>query len=278
MEIHGVIGADVFENFIVEISYSRKRLTLHKPETFVYRKWLQRRCSYPIELHNSKPYLTLPAITHNNDTLTLKMLIDTGSSDALWIFTNSKHKILLPKTKRYSLLGRGLNGNINGWQSRVSELVICKKNFLDVSASYPDTSAIAQSNQLNSIGRNGSIGAGIIKRFDVIFDYRNKKITLRPNQFYKEPFHYNMSGITLEQPYKTLPIFIITQVRKNSPADKAGVQEGDQLITINGESSITSSLPQINSEFRTKPGRKIKMKLLRKGELIKIQFRLVKDI
>ncbi len=278
MEINGVIGSDIFENFVVEINYSRRKLILHRQASFIYRRWHKRRCSYPLEIHNSKPYISLPVVTEKKDTILLKMLIDTGSSDALWVFTNTRQKIPLPEKKRYSLLGKGLNGEITGWRSRISELIICKKKMPDVSTSYPDTNAIVQSKQLDIIGRGGSLGAEILHRFDVIFDYKNNKITMRPNQYYKSPFYYNMSGIEIEQPYKELPIYIIKNVRRHSPADSAGIQVGDQLVTLNRVSTITLSLPEIYSELRKKPNKTTRLKVLRNGVLIRKKFRLIKDI
>ncbi|MCB0398630.1 MAG: retropepsin-like domain-containing protein, partial [Winogradskyella sp.] len=54
--VHGIIGYDIFKDFVVEINYSSKYIRLHKPESFrpkTSKQWQ----SIPMEIHKNKPYL-----------------------------------------------------------------------------------------------------------------------------------------------------------------------------------------------------------------------------
>ncbi len=93
-------------------------------------------------------------------------------------------------------LGKGLNGNILGKRSRIKKLKMGSFEFENAAVSYPDSTSILRVHANKD--RNGTLGAGILKRFQVIMDYPNSRITLKKNRrFYREPFLYNKSGIEL---------------------------------------------------------------------------------
>ncbi|HET6560064.1 MAG TPA: PDZ domain-containing protein, partial [Prolixibacteraceae bacterium] len=124
--------------------------------------------------------------------------------------------------------------------------------------------------------RNGTLGAEILRRFYVTMDYPNKRLVLRPNGNIKDEFNYNMSGLEVTNPMPGAPIFVINNIRENSPAYYAGIQENDQIIAINNSSHKTLTLNDINLLFQSHDSRKIKMTVLRDGEQIKTEFLLKK--
>lgn len=279
MEIHGLIGGDLFKSFTVKIDYSTLKITFYKTGSFKYRRRHRKRfVTIPLIFHKSKPYIQLPVVTSDNDTILAKLLIDTGSSDALWLFAGSNDKIKIPQKHRESYLGKGLSGNIYGSQARVKELHIGKYKVKDIAAAFPQMSMIANSRVQDIPGRNGSIGAEIMRRFTVIFDYKNKKLLLKRNRNFRQKFNFNMAGFEVKAPYGLLPIFIISYVRKGSPADKAGVKTGDILSYLNGKAAYDYNVLEINSMTRERAGKRIRMIIKRNGIEKKIKFRLLKDL
>ncbi len=274
IEINGIIGSVMFENFIVEIDYIRQEITFHKPKSFKYRKRHQKWESIPLSIYKTKPYINLPLTINKDTAIVAKLLIDSGASDALWLFPGTNDSIIYPPHGTELFLGQGLNGDIFGKQSKVETLTIGKYILNGANVSYPDTSALHNSFANDIIGRNGSIGSEILRRFDVIFDYSNEKILLKKNKDFNNDFNYNLSGLDIEKPYPELAIFIIYQVRKGSPADLAGLKTGDQLLTINGMNIINYTLNDIILIMRSHEGRKIRMKVMREGEKIEAKFKL----
>ena len=54
--VHGIIGYDVFKDFVVEINYNSRYIRLHNPETFkakTHKKWV----TIPLDVDNKKPFL-----------------------------------------------------------------------------------------------------------------------------------------------------------------------------------------------------------------------------
>lgn len=274
IEINGLIGYELFESFIIEIDYVNEKIKFYSPDKFTYKKKHSKWASYPIEIYNNKPYILLPVTFFNDSTVNTKLLIDNGSSDALWLFPNTNSNIIYPSEGKEFYLGQGLNGNIYGKQSRVKNVQIGKNVLENVTASFPDTSSVRFS-LLNDVqDRNGSIGSEVFRRFTVFIDYTNKKILFKPNSNFSDEFNFNLSGIEITSPFIGVPYFQISQVRDDSPADAAGVEVGDQIIKINNIFISSYTFNDVINLFHSKEGRKIKLKLMRNGELVKTSFKL----
>ena len=158
-------------------------------------------------------------------------------------------------------------------------------------------------------GRNGSLGGEILKRFDVLFDYKNKKMYVKKNANFNEPFNYNMSGIEIQQnglqwikevvelktqlanteiavidereksfKYNFLlkPLYEVTNVREDSPGAKAGVRKGDLIAKINGNYAFKYKLKDITELLQSEEGKTINIEVERKGLILKLKFKLKK--
>jgi len=85
-----------------------------------------------------------------------------------------------------------------------------------------------------------------------------------------------MSGITIGKPYPKLPIFIINHIKKDSPAEKAGIKEGDQILYLNGNRSVKLNMEEIYYLLRSRDNKRITLIVLRKAKELKFTFRLKK--
>ncbi|MGO8609984.1 hypothetical protein ACC848_44315, partial [Rhizobium johnstonii] len=75
------------------------------------KKWAR----IPLDMEGRKSYVTLPVQLSASLTLPLKLVLDTGAGHALSLETTSDDRLALPETRLRTPLGRGLNGNINGY-------------------------------------------------------------------------------------------------------------------------------------------------------------------
>ncbi|MCK8481291.1 aspartyl protease family protein [Psychroserpens algicola] len=304
INVHGIIGYDLFKNFVIEINYINKFIRLYKPEKYVYKKC--KKCEvFNLTLYNNKPYIET-AVKVDSLLLPIKLLIDTGSSDALWLFEDESLG-LEPLNNMYfdDFIGKGLSGNVYGKRSKVKLFKLKSFELEDVNVAFPDSSSISTARRIK--GRNGSVSGEILKRFNLIVDYKNAKITLKKNSNFRTPFYYNRSGIVLEQTgsrvvkekedrgrvgygntndnetkielstyykYTLKPAYSIVELRKGSPAEKAGLKIGDEIISINGKKSHELKLQRIMEYFKNDIGKLIRMKIERDGEVLPFEFRL----
>ncbi|MHB1104819.1 MAG: retropepsin-like aspartic protease [Lutibacter sp.] len=304
--VHGIIGYEILKDFVVDINYGTKRINFYKPDTYKHK--ICKKCeSYDLEFFKLKPYINVGVKLDSASakTIPVKLLIDSGGSDALWLFENSHPDILPPKKYFNDLLGEGLSGAVYGKRSKIEALVIGKFELKNPTVSFPDSASISYARQFDE--RNGSLGASVLKRFNVTFDYRNKKISLKKGSYFKEPFNYNMSGIELvyngkllvkEQNFASIglengngnekntvildynykytfkPSYKIQSIQDGSPAYNAGLLAGDIVIKINGKFTYELPLDEIIGKFFQKENTKISLVVERNGKDYEYHFYL----
>ena len=303
--IHGIIGYEILKDFVVKINYGSKKLTFFEPNNYQYKSC--KKCeTFDLQFYMLKPYMNAKVkINEYSSPISVKLLIDSGGSDAMWLFENTHPEILPPVKYFHDFLGEGLSGPIYGKRSKIFSLFLGNFELTNPTVSYPDSLAIAEA--LNFKERNGSLGANILKRFTVIFDYNNDKITLKKGNSFKEPFNYNMSGIelvyngkvlvkekdngainikdsevsnnfkvTLDYNYKFVfkPTYRVEKLRIGSPAEKAGLLAGDILIKINGKYTYDLTLEEIVENFYQKENTRIELVVERNGQDYQYRFRL----
>ncbi|AXT56290.1 PDZ domain-containing protein [Aquimarina sp. AD1] len=315
--IHGIIGYDFFKKFILNINYTKEYIKIYDPESYTYKKC--RKCyQTDLDLSNGRKRPLIKAkYKTSTGYLDVNLLLDSGSSSALWLFENSEINLKAPSDSFDDFLGTGFNGEIYGKKTKVKGLAIGDFEIKEITASFPDSLYI-QGISLKS--RQGSIGGSVLKRFNMIIDYPNKKITYKKNSFFDKPFHYNMSGLTIQHSgvrvlkdynirrspsrpsldfvtkdngkisinvfkadassfvYSLQPEYKITEVRPDSPAAIAGLLKGDKVLEVNGRASHLYKLSDMNDLFYSEEGKKITIKVERLGVVIKFTFYLKKVI
>ncbi|MGB3607116.1 MAG: aspartyl protease family protein [Psychroserpens sp.] len=304
VNVHGIIGYDIFKSFVVEINYISKYIKLHEPELYTYKSC--RKCeTFDLSLYNNKPYIEAE-VEVDKGSIPVKLLIDTGSSDALWLFED--HDIgLKPFENRYfdDFIGKGLSGNVYGKRSKVKSFKLKSFELDNVNVAFPDSSSISTARLIKN--RNGSMSGELLKRFNLIFDYKRAKLVLKKNGNFKASFYYNRSGIILEQTgsrivkekedrgltgygnrggegtqidlntyyrFALKPFYSIVELRPNSAAASVGLKVGDIVVSVNGKQSHNLKLQQIMEYFKNDVGKLIRLKIDRDGELLSFQFRL----
>ena len=303
VDVHGIIGFDLFRDFTVEINYSSKYLKLYKPETYIYSP-----CSkceqLNLSFYNNKPYID-GNVKIDSVTLPVKLLVDTGSSDALWLFEEEAMG-MKPLNDKYFMdfLGKGLSGSVYGKRSKIKSFNLKSFELKNVNVAFPDSTSISYAKKHEE--RNGSISGEILKRFNIIVDYKMARITLKKNNKFRAPFRYNKSGITVEQDgvrvvkekqnivpygrnesndintiyvdykfrYALKPAFKIAELRTDSPAERAGLMIGDIILSINGKDTKTMKLQDLVEIFSDEDNKMIRLDLERDFTSFHVNFRL----
>lgn len=311
--IHGIIGYDLLKDVIVRINYAKKKIDFYNPKT--YKKSVCRKCEvFPLQFYKNKPYIdvNVQVDTVSNTTIPVKLLIDTGGSDAVWLFEGSKKELVTPKKYFKDILGEGFSGTIYGNRSRIKKIKIGSFNINEPTVSFLDSLSTFNARQFKE--RNGSIGGDILKRFKVWIDYPNKRVILKKTASLKKGFYYNMSGMHIVYDgqelvkekaqsrivdsynsnnqtsknhiismistyhYQFKSKYKIDKIVKNSPAYHAGFMVGDVVKKINGKPAHQFKYAEIIDMFHKKPGKKIKMEVERTGLRLKFVFKLEKRI
>ena len=304
--INGFIGGELINNHQVKIDYKNKLMTFY-PSNSLTGKELSKYRSYPLNIFKGKPYITTNIVFEKKQKpQKIQLLIDTGNSDALWIFNTDK--IHIPKNKKSinDYMGLGLSGSIEGKRIKSHLFSFDKKfKFKGIYTALPD------SIYFSGFIRNdvdGMIGNEVLNRFFIIFDYPNKKVYLKKyRRNYRKGFYYNDSGIYLAYngkipvkykslktsyriinqnsstnsalivsssaytyKYKLADRIVINYVRKDSPGAKAGLLKGDILLKINGNSVYQYKLEELDKKFFYKKSKRIDFLVERDGLKLEI--------
>lgn len=271
LNIHGILGADFFRRYIVEINYESRQITLTKPEYF--KRSMKKYQAIPIEVTKNKPYLKADVDLTGDSTRNLKFLMDTGASLPLLIYTDTDTTMTIPPNALPGNIGRGLGGFLSGYQGRIQTLQFSDFNFKEVITSFQASDSIQLDLRLIN-NRNGIIGNEILSRFNVVFDYWNEVIYLKPNKNYRNKFKYDRSGLILIASGKNLNRYTVQYVVPNSPADEANIQKGDTILKINRVSTKILTMDGVVQKLRKRIGKRIKLLVERDGVRHKVDFRL----
>lgn len=275
-EVHGILGYELFSRFVVTVNYETKRLILERPDKFKPRKSFQ---VLPITVEDTKPFIRVPLAMTDSAKLIAKLLVDSGASHGIFLEIDSDSAVQVPKKNIDAVLGRGLGGIIIGKIGRVRQLSLGSYQLPNLIANFPIDYIPKDSTQENNKKhRNGSIGGDLLSRFTVVFDFPHEKIYLKKNGSFNKKFYYNLSGLTIRAKGARLRDFEISDVRKDTNAEKCGLQAGDRLLIVNGIDLSELELNNVNSLFNRKPGKKIKLMIMRNGEKLKKEFVLESQI
>jgi hypothetical protein len=181
---------------VVKINYRTKKIDFYNSDTYTYKKC--RKCEIlPIQFYRKKPFVNVMVQldTLGTELTPVKMLLDSGGSDAIWLFENSKSEIKTPKRFFNDILGEGLSGSILGKRSRIPKLKIGRFEIKKPTVSFLDSLSTLNARKFKN--RNGSLGGNILKRFTVWLDYSRKQIIFKKNGPFKADFNFNRSGLDI---------------------------------------------------------------------------------
>ncbi len=250
--VHGIIGYELLKDFIVEVDYQKKYVKLHDRDHFKHKSY-RSVAKMPLELIAGKPYVNLALMTEAEDNVYTKLLLDSGSGDALWLFQNKEKGIKVSENSFADYLGLGLSGEVTGRRARLPQLQLGDYILEEVNVAYPDSTSLSYLRGMNF--RNGSLGSEILKRFKVVLDYDNKMMYLKKNKYFDEPFRYDRSGLVIQHSGFELVADIDNRIANNQKKSGSGEMnwaDGGSRTSIFLENN-TIQFPQ----FKLKPNYEI---------------------
>ncbi len=308
IDVNGLIGASFFKDALVEIDYINNLVILHKTVASA-RRALRGMSRLPLQFKDEKPYASA-ALINDQDFLNGLFLIDSGSSDALFLL-NVDPAFYLNNKSFKDYLGFGINGDIYGKRTKLTSLKLGNASLDNVTTSIPKEDNLSLPKSQSSSSVLGSIGGEILSRFDIILDYNNKSLYYKKNEDFDSGFFYNMAGMELRVGEKDIVTTIIDKrnepvqsnykvvegqktinrqtftrldvvkkilvkyIRPNSPSEKAGIKEGDEIIAINNLRKGGMSLNDVASKFYKNPYSKVKLKIKRGDKIKTFKIKLI---
>lgn len=234
-----ILGYEILSRAVLDIDYSAKILTLHRPDMFTYRG---SGVSIPFTLQNNHPHIQADILLAGRAPIATTFMVDTGAGGALSLnkpFVNA-HRVreTVDKVLEYPPEITGVGGMARRSEGRIKGLQMGGFDLRDIVVSFEE-SDIGGSASPNLAGL---IGGDILKRFRVVFDYARQVMLLEPNERYHDPFIGDTNGLRLIAEAPDFKTKKVQRVLPDSPAAQAGIQTGDSLIAVDGKFAEDVSL------------------------------------
>ncbi len=258
--IDGIIGYSLINRYIMKIDYDSMRLSFLSKGTLRYPKG---------------GYLLKPAIgqlvsqpmrVRDDKAIYSRFLFDLGAGLCMLLSREfvEDSAFLSKKKKRYIKEGEGLGGKIDMELTVMKEVRLGPYKFRNVPVFiFDDVYNVSSYPYMGGI-----LGNDLLRRFNVILNYGKGDIYITPNKHFTDVFDYSYSGIEL---YLINGVIMIGDVAKGSPAEAAGLKEGDEVIAIN--KNLLHNLNAYKIALQA-PNEKIKIIIRRNGEMKEYEFKV----
>jgi hypothetical protein len=263
----GLIGADLFEQFVVEVDYDRRVVSLFEPDQFRYSG---RGEIVPLKLRDNIPVIASSVATGSDPPVNARLDVDTGAAQTL-VFTRpfvESNRLLESTAGMLRMAAGGLGGRTLYLLGRVKTFNLGRFRFADCIAGFSQDQKGAGA----ATDRDGVVGNGVLKRFKVIFDYSRNRLILEPAELLDVPFDYDWCGLNIVVDGKD---FRIDRVGPGTHADDAGFKAGDIILAVDGKAASEFKLNQLRGLF-TQNGHEYLLSIRRNDQIIQLKLQSIK--
>jgi hypothetical protein len=258
LQIDGVLGIDLMRQFVITINYSAG-LVDFKP---------RRRILDPgtmIKLESFRDLYLLSAVLQGKP---MNLLLDTGSNSSA-ISQSGWSQLLETSSSGSFVEGIGSPGSPSG-----GKFVCIREMSIGGTMLHKTPMRIAPesaSGLFSDPGFTGLVGNDLLRQFIVTLDLATDTLYLRKDPLYKAD-RERFSTIGIQFAKDTSGTFKVMAVWNPSPAAKAGVKIGDQIVSVNGFSADGMSLEGLSRQIHGEPGRQVQLVILSNGSQVTLSL------
>jgi PDZ domain/Aspartyl protease len=265
-EYEGTLGNDFFAGTVIEINYARQTVRLYDPASYQY---AGRGKSVPLSFIAGLPVVHAKINVTGNKGVEGDFVVDTALDASLLISETfaRAHKLrphkMIPSTEFVA------DGSDPAELTRVAAFDIGPFTIAQSIGVLAPAGSLADRDRRLA----GEIGASLLGRFIVIFDYPHQQMILDSSTNFRADEVEDMSGVAIVASGPGLKRFEVTEVWPHTPGADAGIRKGDIIEGINDEAAADMSLAEIRALFRQPAGR-YKVLIGRGSQSLTVNLRL----
>lgn len=263
IKIDGIIGFSLLRRYILKIDYDSLSIEVLSPGVI----------KYPKGGSLMKPNFSSLVFPHANiddaRKFTNRFIFDTGAGLCLLLSEDfvTDSAVLRRKRRRYPTQAEGLGGKKTMDVTVVKSLQIANYKFRRV----PTFIFADEFNVTSYPLLGGLIGNDVLRRFNVILNYPEQSIYIKPNSHFKEEFDYSYTGLGI---YQIEDNITVVDIMPGSPGEKAGFKPNDIILAINN--NFNKNIQAFKSALQV-AGNTVRILVLRDGQPLLLKLR-VKNI
>ena len=238
-----ILGQEVFNNLVVDLDYPRQRIRFFDPASFRYQGAGHKLPLYAMEGGHREIELQVESLAP------ARFHLDTGSGGTLGLYhpyTEENH-LLEGREPVSESLGGGVGGQVTTHVATLHTVTIAGYALQNVPAAFFDV----ESSAFDTRRQAGNLGAGILSRFRIYFDYTHEALWLEPGEGWDTaPFRKDRTGLTLRTADAGLDVVFVSP---GSPAEKAGWKKDDRIVAVDGKPIDPASYEKDMSEWVSAP-------------------------
>jgi hypothetical protein len=260
VRIDGIMGYSFLSRYIVKVDYDKNMLEI----------WNPGKIRYPKSGITLKPAITgIPvfnATISDGNAVESRFYFDSGAGLCILMSEEfAKDSSILAKGKKVlDTQAEGIGGKKPMKLTTVREIKIGHYKFRKVPAHiFHDDYNVTSYPLLG-----GLIGNDLLRRFNLIINYAEKEIHLKPNTHFRDAFDYSYTGLGV---YFVNGEIVIEDVLEGSPAEKAGIRTGDILAGI--DTNLGGNIQSYKNMLQD-VGAKLKLLIVRNGRILQITLKV----
>jgi hypothetical protein len=264
--VDALFGSNLFLHYMIAVDYEQQSVTFSSPGSGTPPLG----SSVPIQILGNDSYVEASIEGEDGKKVAALFVLDSGTTGAMILnrkFLDAHPGLIGPTHFVETPAVTAVGGVIRSKRVRLPKVGLGPFLLSGVVAVVPESSTGVLSNATVA----GFIGAGILQRFTVTWDYTGNRIFLSPNRTFGEPFEADASGLHLESPGPQYQMVEIDSVLPGSPAAHAGLEPGDEILAVDGASGLP--LWKVSEAFR-KAGTSVVLKVQRKTSTLEITLPL----
>ncbi len=249
IKIDGIIGYSFLRRYIVRLDYDNLVMEVYSPGSF----------KYPRGGYLLRPnFSTLPlqvATIADERVINSRFIFDTGAGLSFLLSKDfvDDSAVFKKNRKFYPTQAEGLGGKRQMEIAVAKEVKLGPFKFKRVPIHvFEDDFNVTSYPMLG-----GLVGNDILRRFNVILNYPEQSIHLKPNSHYNEAFDYSYTGLGI---YLVDGEIRVIDIMKNSPGERAGFQTGDVIFSV--ETNASKNISTYKNLFQNSLG-KVKVVVFR---------------
>ncbi len=265
--VHGVIGYPVLTRFVVKIDHTHNRLEIYDKNTYRY---TGNGSELPIWMYMRLPLVDASFTLYNGQEIKGVFMVDTGARADIIINSPTvvQHQMADQVGRYYTVRQR------IGTSERRSKIRYGRLRSLQLGSYMFEHIPVALSSDnrgvLSLSDFDGILGNRLLSRFNLIFDYERARLYLEPSSRIGNAYEINSSGLLLT--FKNgRPV--IKEVIDGTAADKAGLKEGDLVVSINTRQTSDMTPEEIRKAFEG-DDEWVEVVISRSGKLKYTRFKL----